>query len=191
VIFGGGKMNNVKKGDIVFSGKRNSNWYSNIVKYVTNSKWSHSFIIAGDAIGELSALEADLDVTLVSWQSQYVDANKDYYKVCRPIKASQEDIDRATKYCYVNYAEEVYGFLQIPWFVYRIYVKKWFGYSPKVNWSSQGMFCSELTYDYLNQLGGEYKELIKGFNPNTASPQDLDSLQLSRLDLFQFILERK
>jgi hypothetical protein len=184
-------MIEVKKGDIVFSGKRVFNWYSHIIMYVTSSKWSHSFIIAGDALGELSALEADLDVTMVSWQSQYVTQNNDYYEVYNLVKAAQEDIDRATKYCYDTYAEEVYGFLQIPWFVFRIYAKKWFGYTVKNNWSSQGMFCSELTYDYLYQLGGEYRDLLKGFTPNTASPQDLYNLTLSRPDLFRFIIERQ
>ena len=180
----------VQQGDIAFSGKRAWNWYSASVKYITGSKWSHSFILVGSVNDELSVMEADLDVTVVSWQQQYVVANNDYYQVYRPIKASQEDIQRATKYCYDNYAEEVYGFMQIPWFVYRIYAKKWFGINAKKNWSSQGMFCSELTFDYLYQLGGEYRDLLKDFTSETASPQDLDDLVISRPDLFQFVLER-
>lgn len=180
----------VKSGNIVFSGKRDSNWYSNSVKYITQSKWSHSFIVAGSALGELSAMECDLDVTLVPWQSQYVEKNADYYEVYNPIKASQEDIDRAAKYCYDNYAEEPYGFLEIPWFVYRIYAKKWFGIDSKTNWSNQGMFCSGLTYNYLVQLGGEYALLVKDFKENTMSPQDLYQLVLARLDLFEFVTKR-
>ena len=180
----------VQKGDIVFSGKRAWNFYSATVKYITGSKWSHSFLLLGEVNGELSALEADLDVTAVSWQSQYVIKNEDYYQVYRPIKASQEDIDRATQYCYDNYAETAYGFLQIPWFIYRIYAKKWLGITAKKNWSSQGMFCSELTFDYLYQLGGEYRDLLKDFTADTASPQDLYNLALSRIDLFSFVIER-
>jgi hypothetical protein len=101
----------VQKGDITFSGKRKWNFYSRAVMSITQSKWSHSFMILGDVLGELSAMEADLDVTVVSWKAQYVDKNDDYYEVYRPIKASQDDIDRATKYCYDNYPETAYGFL--------------------------------------------------------------------------------
>lgn len=181
---------NVQQGDVAFSGKRKWNFYSAAVKYITGSPWSHSFILLGSVNGEISAMEADLDVTVVSWQSQYVTADNDYYEVYRPIKASQEDIQRATQYCFDNYAEEVYGFLEIPWFIYRIYANKWFGWKPKKNWSSTGMFCSELTYDYLYQLGGEYRDLIKDFTPDTASPADLYNLAKTRLDLFQFVLSR-
>ena len=180
----------VQQGDISFSGKRASNWYSDGVKAITESKWSHSFIVAGLALGELSAMEADLDVTMVSWQSQYVDKNNDYYEVWRPIKASQSNIEAAAKYCYNNYAEEPYGFLEIPWFIYRIYAKKWFGINATTNWSSSGMFCSGLTYNYLYQLGGEYRDILKDFKDNTMSPQDLYNIVLARPDLFEFVLQR-
>lgn len=183
-------MNNPSRGDIAFSGKRASNWYSDGVKSITNSKWSHTFMLVGDILDELSVMEADLNILTVPWQREYVEKDADYYEVWRPTKASQEDVARATKYCYHNYSGEVYGFLEIPWFVYRIYMKKWFGISVKRNWSSDGIFCSELVYDYLYQLGGEYRDLLKNFTPDTASPQDLYDLVLSRLDLFQFVVQR-
>ena len=181
----------VQKGDIAFSGKRASNWYSNGVKSITKSKWSHSFLLMGDACGELSVLEAELSISAVPWQREYVEKDADYYESYRPTSASQEDIDRATKYCYYNYSGEAYGFLEIPWFIYRIYMQRWFGYTPKKNWSSDGIFCSELVFDYLYQLGGEYRDLLKDFTPDTASPQDLYNLVLSRPDLFQFIVKRE
>jgi hypothetical protein len=52
------------------------------------------------------------------------------------------------------------------------------------------MFCSQLTYDYLYQLGGEYRDLLKDFTPNTISPQDLYDLVITRPDLFVFVLKR-
>ena len=70
-------------------------------------------------------------------------------------------------------------------------MQRWFGYTPKKNWSSDGIFCSELVFDYLYQLGGEYRDLLKDFTPDTASPQDLYNLVLSRPDLFQFIVKRE
>lgn len=180
----------IQQGDIAFSGKRKSNWYSNAVKAITRSKWSHAFLLMGNACNELSVLESQLNILCVPWIREYVKRDNDYYEVFKPIKASQEDIKRATHYCYYEYSGEVYGFLEIPWFVYRIYAKRWFGYIAKKNWSSDGIFCSELVFEYLYQLDGEYRELLKDFTPDTASPQDLYELVLSRPDLFEFIIKR-
>src|ERR1051325_10986824 len=137
----------VQAGDIAFSGKRKYNFYSHTVEKITGSKWSHSFFLLGDICGELSALEADLKVQAVPWQREYVEADNDYYEVWRPVKASAEDIARAAKFCYHEYSGEMYGFLEIPWFIWRVLAHCWFGLQPKKNWSTSGIICSELLYD--------------------------------------------
>ena len=181
----------VQQGNIVFSGKRVSNWFSNGVKSITNSKWSHSFFLLGEVMGQMAAIEAELDISVVPWQREYVDKNEDYYEVYRLLKASPEDQDRAAKYCYYNYAEEAYGFFAIPWFVYRIYMKKWFGIKVTNNWSKSGMFCSGLTYNYLDQVGNEYKDVLNDFDQYSLCPQDLYDIILKRPDLFEFVGKRE
>lgn len=157
---------------------------------LTGSKWSHCFFLLGEVCGELSVMEADLKCQVVPWTREYVENNNDYYEVYRPVKASLKEIKNAGSFCFKEYSGEMYGFLQIPWFIYRILVHRLFGSNPKKNWSTSGVICSESLYDYLFQLGGKYRDLVKDLGPDITSPEDLYRLVLSRTDLFEFVGKR-
>ena len=173
-------------GDVVFSGKRAFNFYSRIVMHVTGSRWSHCFPVVGDALGELSALESDLDVTLVSFHQQYEVKNADYYEVWRPVKASADDVALTGKYVYDNFAEEPYGFFKPIWFLLRAVLAR-VGIHLSRNWFHGGIVCSGLLYWYISALNKEYAEALYGLSADTASPQDLYAIVKARPDLFQYV----
>lgn len=181
-------MIQVQAGDLVFSGKRKPGWYSTIVMWATRSKFSHCFPIVGTALGELCALEADLDVTMVSWQAEYVDKQIDYYEVWRPVKAPDDAIAFAGKYCFDHFAEEVYGFSAIPWFLARSILAR-VGVRLKRNWFT-GMVCSSLLYEYWKALGTPYTQMLTPFASNTVDPQELRDLVSANRDCFVFVGER-
>jgi len=181
----------VQAGDIAFSGKRSNSFYSRVVMWATKSKWSHCFPIIGEAMGELSVLEADLDVTMVSFQQMYVNQDKDYYDIYRPIKSSPEAIAAAGKSLYINLAEESYGFLQPLWFLLKMLLQRANIKLKGKNWFASGIVCSGVLYDYLIALGGEYAQLVSDTGVNNCTPEELYQKVLTRNDLFVLIGSRK
>lgn len=181
----------IQQGDIAFSGKAKWSFYSRGVMWFTKSRWSHCFFLLGDVCGHLSVLESELNVQTVPFEREYIQKQVDYYEIYRLTAASQEDLQRAAKESYHLMSGQMYGFLQIPWFMYRAAMKRWFGLDRHKNWSTGGVICSELLYNYIYAVGGEYRELLKDFGPDNVSPQDLYDIALARPDLFQFITKRE
>lgn len=172
-------------GDIAFSHPRKMGFYSKAVRYLTKSNWSHCFIGIADFYDAPAVLESDLKCQVVDFYSEYVTKNKDVYEIWRPIKASQELIRISTKQCYLNYAGETYGFLQIPWFAVRS-ILKWLKINHlSKNWFPDGIICSELVIEYLLFLDPEYYEAFKGLTPNETSPEDIYQIVINRPDLFE------
>lgn len=176
----------IQSGDIAFSGKRKPGFYSRTVMRLTKSKWSHCFPVVGTALDQLSVLESDLDVTMVSFHEMYELRNIDYYEMWRPTKATQDAIKAAGEYVYINFAEEEYGFLQPLWFMLRQ-----LGFPLHRNFFRSGLVCSGLLYEYMKRLGPEYADTLKNFDAYNSSPQDLYDIVRARTDLFTFVLMRQ
>jgi len=156
-------------------------FYSRAVRFFTKSKWSHCFIVIDNIYGTPAVLEADLKVQVVDFHQEYIEKQDDVYEIYRPIKAKQEDIAKATEYCYRNYAGKIYGFLQIPWFAIRS-ILGFFGIKGLgKNWFPSGIICSELVADYLYFIDPVFHELTS----NETSPEDLYLIVKSRPDLFE------
>ncbi len=182
--FGQGTMiPDVMVGDIAFSGKYKPSPYSRIVMWVTRSRWSHAFLVTGEIFGQKAVLESELSVVTVLFDEEYRKKKVDYYEVFRPI-AEQNLKYLAAQKTFYKYSGVDYGFLSIPWFLWRALCSK-VGIKVKRNWSSSGCFCSELVYDYIHNLGGYHMDLLDGFTEDTASPEDIYQLVKSRPDLFQ------
>lgn len=178
----------IRPGDIGFGGKRKG-FYPNAVRFFTRSRWSHCFVVTPPFLGELSVLEADLKVQIVPFQKEYVEKDADYYEIWRPIAASDSDLWGAASKTWIESAGSVYGFLSIPWFAIRAILAL-----AKVrltkNWFPEGEICSETLWQFIDNLGGEYKKLVSTFGENETSPQDLYALVTSRPDLFEFVMKR-
>ena len=180
----------VQVGDIVFSGKRASNWFSNGVRWFTNSKWSHCFFVMTDVAGERAVLEADLHCQVVPWHREYEVNNNDYYEVYRPTQATQEELIKAANDTYVEFSGEIYGFGQIVWFMWDALCKK-IGFKSGQQLFS-GIVCSGVLDADIQRINDIYREAFKACVViNRVTPQELYDIVKARPDLFQFIGERK
>lgn len=179
----------IRPGDIGFAGKRKG-FYPNAVRWFTASRWSHCLVVTPPVLGHLSVIEADLMVVMRPWEKEYVERNNDYYEIWRPKKVTESKIFNACASLYRQDAGEIYGFLAISWFAVRQLFSKIGITIAGNNWFPSGEICSETQWQYLVNLGGEYRVLFEGLGENENSPEDLYRLVISRPDLFEFVEKR-
>ena len=180
----------IKCGDIGIS-NRPSGWYSRGVRFFTRSNWSHCFILGVPYLERASVLEADLKVQLVDWEKEYIHKRKDAWMIFEPILASNSCRVSAAEETFKFYNGMTYGFLQIPWFTVRAFLK-WIGIGKTTrNYFPSGVICSELVLFYLKKLGGEYEESFKHLTLDETSPQDILTLIYSYPNLFKFVAARE
>lgn len=179
----------IKPGDIGLGAKRKG-FYPSAVRWFTNSKYSHVFLICHEYYEQLQVFEVDLKVQTVPFNKEYVEKNDDSYRIYRPIRATESKIYSALKLVHNTRAGSLYGFLQIPWFAVRSILQK-FGISLKKNWFPANDICSEMPLIYLKSLNSVYLEAFSHLTENETSPQDIASVVESRPDLFEFVLERE
>lgn len=184
-------MIDVQVGDIVFSGNRKKSFYSNAVMFFTNSKWSHCFFIMTDVANERAAFEADLKCQVVPWIREYGSSDNDYYEVYRPIKASNDEKIAAANHIYMEYSGEIYGFMQIPWFIWDALCKK-IGWDAGKNWFPSGVICSESLNEYIHKLNKLYNDAFNSESDmNRASPEDLYLIVKKHPELFEYVGKRE
>lgn len=176
----------IKPGDLGLSAKRKG-WYPAAVRFFTQSKYSHIFIIADEYYGQIQVIETNLNVTTTSFKKEYEKKNADSFVVFRPIKTTQSEIHDALHYIHGAYSGDTYGFLQVPWFAYRA-IMRVFGFKPKYNWFPAGQICSETPLEYLKLI---YADAFSHLTPNECSPEDIAKVVEGRPDLFMFVMERK
>lgn len=179
-----------QSGDIAFSHPADLGFYSKAVRFFTASKWSHCFFMAHSYLGHDVVMEADLCVQIVPFQKEYIEKENDLYEMYRPIKASKVDIINASKVCFDLNAGEAYGFLEIPWHMFKA-VLGWFGIKLKNNPTNTGVICNELLYDFLYNLNPDYRDSLNGIISSDTNPEELYKVVLSRPDLFEFIGSRR
>jgi hypothetical protein len=179
---------NIRPGDVGFAGKREG-WYPRAVRYFTQSRWSHCFVVTQPVFNVLSVIEADVMVVLRPFEQEYVEKNNDYYEIWRPTKATPAQVEKATNEVYKNQSGVIYGFLQIPWFAIRAMAQK-VGIELKSNPFPSGIICSETQWAYFMALGGEYAGLFNQLTQNEVSPEDLYKLVKNNPQLFEFIGKR-
>lgn len=183
-------MINIQPGDVVFSGRRGSDFYSKGVKWFTNSKWSHCFFIMTDVAGESAVLEADLHCQIVPWIREYEIKNEDYYEIYRPLQATAEEKIIAANSTYQQCSGEIYGFTQIIWFMWDALCKKLHLNSGR-QWFSNGVVCSGVQDIYIQQLNSIYDVAFDAQKVvNRVTPQEMYDVVKKRPDLFKFIGER-
>lgn len=178
----------IKEGMIGFSNNKKG-WLPACIRFFTKSNISHAFIISKNYGDQVSVEEAALLVQIVPFDKYYRNDDTQDYWIYDPVKVTRTQKQQALEYCFKEFAGVKYGKLQLIWFVYRwaneFFLKR--DVRKEKNWMADGVICSELQCHYLIQLGGEYAELVKDFNPDTIQAEDLRKLVVSRPDLFQFV----
>lgn len=135
---------------------QSNNWGSKLVRWFTNSQWSHCFIILDDDLeGDALVFESSPSggVKLNLW-SKYKDQICEVYNI---------NVNCSIKPLY-NYLGDNYGYLQITGFI----IAKIF--SLKHNPIKKDYVCSELALRFLieNNIEG-----FESLDPNSTSPEDL------------------
>lgn len=176
-------------GDIAFSTKADSGWYSKSVRFFTKSQWSHCFFLSEDYLDEAQVWEIDLKAQLVPFKKEYIEKQIDVYEMFRPTITNKSKIRAAAQECINGTAGETYGFLEIPWFAVRSLLSK-IGVHLKENVNKDGVICSEALFIYLSSLGGGYANAFSQFTRDEVSPEDLYKVVKERTDLFEFIGSR-
>jgi hypothetical protein len=180
-----------KEGMIGFSNNKKG-FLPAIIRFFTKSKISHAFIVARNYGDQASVQEAGMVVQLGPLERLYTNNPSEDYWIYDCTKVTLEQKLKALDYCFKEYAIVEYGYLQLLWFVYRWFCVEILKQNNKDvtrrnNWLSKGVICSELQYEYLIQLGGEYAELVRDFNQDTIQAEDLRLIVASRPDLFCLI----
>lgn len=148
-----------------------------LIRFFTMSKWTHCFITLGKIQGEDSVFEAGQLVQIVPFETHYsLDPTETFllFEInANAITASS--IDEALSSCFYSYAGAQYGYLQLPWFIYRWLMKVLFKTEIKKgkNWFTQGIICSELVYHYLWLLGPQFQSALSSYSHDTIQAQDI------------------
>jgi hypothetical protein len=156
-----------------------------VIKFVTRSNWSHSFLTAPDMLGHQMALEsAGGGVSLCPFDKHYRNDDTQGYRVYR-FKVTQEMKDEAIS-TLINELETSYGWLELPWFAWRA-LNKFFGRDIRRqnNWSKIGTICSELVAQYISMCGHAY--LFGQFGDGSVNAQDVYEICELNKVLFELV----
>jgi hypothetical protein len=147
-----------KKKDILSIGQKlfTHEWIEHVSpKKFNRGDKTHTAIAWFPQAGQDSVLEAYLCTTIDPF-SQHTKDTK--YWVFEPIGFTDAQIEEALNETYLKYAASDYGFMEIPWFIYRFYVEAILhkDIRKQHNWFPGGNICSQLAWNYLYALG-KYK----------------------------------
>lgn len=176
-------------GCIGFTGEHKSNALQKLIKFFSNSEWSHTFLITFPFGGEDTVEEASLKVQIVPF-SQYRNDGNATYEIYK-INAPGELIDAALQKCFDQYAGVEYGFFQLLFFTVRwLYQKLGINTKHLPNPIRNGIICSELVWDYLSSIDPQIKDLLSVFDPDLVAPEDIYRIVKANPHIFALI-ERK
>ncbi len=156
-----------------------------IIRWITGSQFSHSLVTMPDVLDIAMCVEAaDSGVSCLPFESGYRSNVSQSYEVYR-VNVSEERKAAGLKVV-LSELQQSYGFLELPWFIWRSLNAK-FGrdIKGKDNWSEAGVICSELCVTYLRECG--FTELFKDFGAGSVNAEDLRKIMTANPDLFELI----
>jgi hypothetical protein len=174
----------VDYGYIAFSYTKNE-LTAKLIAKITQSKWSHSFIIVPPMLGKEMVMEAASNgISMATFQENYRDNPNESYEVYR-FNAPQGKIDKSILNC-MEKLERPYPYMELLWFVWRR-INKVFGRDIKNqnNWFTNGVVCSGLVRKFIE--GSGFKKLFKGFGIDAVAPEDAYEIVIANPKLFELI----
>lgn len=171
-------------GQIVLASTK-SGFVPNAIKWITNSKFSHSFIKTPDILSVPMCIEAaENGVDFTRFDTSYVNNQDQGYEVWN-IKIDQSVKD-AGIVSVLNDLEISYGFDQFPFFIWRK-ICSFFGkdIKNKNNWFSNGIICSQLCVAYLKAC--KLDQFLVGYGEGSLAPQDLQDIFKTHPEMFELV----
>lgn len=179
--------------------------FGRLQQIFTRMKWTHTamgfFPFAGKNAKTIFESNEIQDVTL--WYPKI----KAEYSIYQIKWYTQAEIEEALWKAFLEYNGEIYGFLQLLYFVRRYiwetkWIKKYFGWWPKLrgkpsdirqwnNWFVGGTICSELFYGVMNNLNKiRYNpgvdRMLKKWNKNNFHSGDSFIFITGLPEIFEF-----
>lgn len=140
---------------------------SAIIRYFTNSPWSHTFIVLDESIHNTYVLEANAGGTDIRSWGEYANPAVCPTDLYEPL-ATPEAIEKALTYTQNKYEGDTYGYFELLAIGVKIILAKL-----KFRWHDpveQGAICSQVVWDYLRQL---FPNEFSSLSGNSVTPADL------------------
>lgn len=159
--------------------------FPRLIKWVTRSQFSHSFIIAPSMLGKEMVIEAaDSGVAMCSFDDHYRNDPDQGYRVYR-FRADPALKDQAMITLFTE-LQTRYGYLELPWFAWRA-LNLLFGRDIRHqdNWSQDGTICSELAAQYISMSG--FPQFLSGFGRGSVNAQDIFEICEAHPEVFELV----
>ena len=153
------------------------------IKFITKSQYSHSFITAPTIVGLPMCVEAaESGIDMIRFDDAYTQNAAENIEIWE-VLISDEMKDKGLVAVF-DKLETSYGFLELPWFVWR-WMNRLVGRDIKSqnNWSKNGTICSQLCRIYLTATG--LGSLFEGYGKGAVAPQDLSVVMNANPQLFK------
>lgn len=179
-------------------------WFSRVQQIFTRMKWTHT------ALGFFKYEKHDNEVLFESNELQcttlWYPNIKSEYEIYKITWYTQEEIELALWKTYEEYNGELYGFLQLLYFIRRYiweteWIKKYFSWLPKLfgkpsdvrkwnNWFVGGTICSELFYNLMSNLNSirfndKLNRVLSIWNKNNFHSGDSKTFILFLPEMFE------
>jgi len=153
-----------------YKGKGISGWISNAIRWFTEGKFSHTFIVVEHSVFGVLIMEANGKEVIITRLSKYFEKGYEFELWKCNVEPSR--INRSLDYISKNFLEKCYGWLQCIGFIFV-----WFGKKVLLkkmnNPFGSGIICSELVLKYMQSLGVD--EAL-GLDRNNTTPEDIYEL---------------
>lgn len=185
----------MKVGNIVVVNSTKGGFLSWAIRWITGCPYTHCAIGAGDVVGIPSIYEAQILISIGPETHITEDLTSEYeeYEV---IGMSQDQLLPLVSYLYDLYAEHQYGFLQLPWYIYRR-AGELLGYDmrAKVNpFNKKEVVCSVLDFYLILGISSQFPELAKTcepYSPHSVHPGDVALIVHKHPEIFKLKRSRK
>ena len=181
-----------KCGSIDLLDNENGNFLSKAIRFFTNSTISHTDFTMGKIVKEESVLSAQALMSVLPLCTYFWD---EYFTftIYEIEGVPEKELEKIVRAMYIDFAGKKYGFMQLPWFIYRWFMER-LGKDVRKqhNWFAKNNICSELVWMYLVKVSkgrdyGRFPELyakLNEWNRDTVSPQDIKVIVESFPEIF-------
>jgi hypothetical protein len=160
-------------------------WVQAAIRYFTGSKFSHSLFTIPQVVGKQMGVEAAaVGVEALCFDTHYRFNPNVAYKIFR-FRADPAKKDVAIGRA-LESLQDGYGYLELPWFIWR-WLNAKFGRDIRKqnNWYEGGKICSEITAQYICDAG--YPHLFAGFGKGAINAQDVLEVCEAHPELFELV----
>ncbi len=189
----------IEAGMIGFSSSKT--WFGKLVKFFTESKWSHCFVVGypykGLSEEREMVFEANNNVMLTPFDINYrsnPEMSYEIYRIKNLTDAPQSTIDKMVEDILFNFiinkSAIQYGYTQLLYFVWAwIRAKIGLPLNPakSPNWFKSGLICSGLEFDFWIMYKALCKFIEGKYQYNTIPPEAFYEIVQQNALLFELV----